>query len=119
MTGLDGWELAYSGKVRDLYVPAGTPQEIVDALNSALVAALADEEVISRLGELGTAPVAADRATPDAHREHLQAQIDRVATQGPRGRQGSPGRVVLPERWLDDPDDPSVPFGAELEYSGG
>jgi len=38
---------------------------------------------------------------------------------GPRGRQGSPGRVVLPERWLDDPDDPSVPFGAELEHSGG
>jgi hypothetical protein len=38
---------------------------------------------------------------------------------GPRGRQGSPGRVVLPERWLDDPDDPSVPLGAELEHSGG
>ena len=38
---------------------------------------------------------------------------------GPRGRQGSPGRVVLPERWLHDPDDPSVPFGAELEHSGG
>ena len=30
-----------------------------------------------------------------------------------------PGRVVLPERWLDDPDDPSVPCGAELEHSGG
>jgi hypothetical protein len=39
--------------------------------------------------------------------------------EGPRGRQGSPGRVVLPERWLHDPDDPSVPFGAELEHSGG
>ena len=39
--------------------------------------------------------------------------------EGPRGRQGSPGRVVLPERWLDDPDDPSVPLGAELEHSGG
>jgi nifR3 family TIM-barrel protein len=38
---------------------------------------------------------------------------------GPRGRQGSPGRVVLPEHWLDDPDDASVPFGAELEHSGG
>ena len=38
---------------------------------------------------------------------------------GPRGRQGSPGRVVLPERWLDDPDDASVPLGAELEHSGG
>jgi nifR3 family TIM-barrel protein len=38
---------------------------------------------------------------------------------GPRGRQGSPGRVVLPEHWLDDPDDASVPAGAELEHSGG
>jgi nifR3 family TIM-barrel protein len=39
--------------------------------------------------------------------------------EGPRGRQGSPGKVVLPEHWLDDADDPSVPFGAELEHSGG
>lgn len=38
---------------------------------------------------------------------------------GPRGRQGSPGRVVLPEHWLDDPDDPTIPLGAELEHSGG
>lgn len=38
---------------------------------------------------------------------------------GPRGRQGSPGRVVLPEHWLDDPDDPSIPFGADVEHSGG
>jgi tripartite-type tricarboxylate transporter receptor subunit TctC len=59
-----------------LYVPAGTPQEIIDALNAALVAALADEEVISRLGELGTSPVSADRATPDAHRAHLEDQIE-------------------------------------------
>ena len=59
-----------------LYVPADTPQEIVDALNAALVVALADEEVVTRLGELGTAPVPEDRATPEAHREHLQAQIE-------------------------------------------
>jgi len=39
--------------------------------------------------------------------------------EGPRGRQGSPGRVVLPEHWLDDPDDASVPAGAELPHSGG
>jgi nifR3 family TIM-barrel protein len=38
---------------------------------------------------------------------------------GPRGRQGSPGKVVLPEHWLDDADDPSVPFAAEVEHSGG
>jgi nifR3 family TIM-barrel protein len=38
---------------------------------------------------------------------------------GPRGRQGSPGRVVLPEGWLDDPWDGAVPAGAELAHSGG
>ena len=59
-----------------LYVPAETPQEIVDALNAALVIALADENVITRLGDLGTAPVPADRATPAAHTEQLQSQID-------------------------------------------
>lgn len=37
----------------------------------------------------------------------------------PRGRQGSPGRVVLPERWLDDPDDIAVPSHAEMDHSGG
>ena len=38
---------------------------------------------------------------------------------GPRGRQGSPGRVVLPEGWLDDPADLTVPADAELAHSGG
>lgn len=42
-----------------------------------------------------------------------------VAAEGPRGRQGSPGKVTLPYGWLDDPDDPSVPFGADLMHSGG
>ena len=32
---------------------------------------------------------------------------------GPRGRQGSPAPVSLPEGWLDDPDDCTVPRGAE------
>ena len=59
-----------------LYVPGGTPAEIVAALNSALLVALQDEGVISRLGDLGTAPVEQDRATPEAHTEHLQSQID-------------------------------------------
>ncbi|MDZ4264453.1 MAG: tRNA dihydrouridine synthase DusB [Mycobacterium sp.] len=38
---------------------------------------------------------------------------------GPRGRQGSPGSVTLPEGWLDDPDDCTVPAGAEVMNSGG
>lgn len=38
---------------------------------------------------------------------------------GPRGRQGSPARLVLPEGWLDDPDDCTVPAGADIMHSGG
>jgi nifR3 family TIM-barrel protein len=56
--------------------------------------------------------------------DELLAQLDPgipfpADADGPRGRQGSAGRVVLPERWLDDPDDPTVPLGAELDHSGG
>lgn len=42
-----------------------------------------------------------------------------AAARGPRGRQGSPAQVTLPEHWLDDPQDPRVPAGAELMHSGG
>ncbi|WP_283615738.1 tRNA dihydrouridine synthase DusB [Mycolicibacterium poriferae] len=41
------------------------------------------------------------------------------AANGPRGRQGSPASVSLPEGWLDDPDDCAVPAGAEMMHSGG
>ncbi|APT85384.1 tRNA dihydrouridine synthase DusB [Corynebacterium aquilae] len=39
--------------------------------------------------------------------------------EGPRGRQGSPSKVVLPEGWLDDPEDVTVPEGADIMHSGG
>lgn len=56
--------------------------------------------------------------------DDLLSQLDHTApfpaaAEGPRGRQGSPGKVTLPYGWLDDPDDPSVPFGADLMHSGG
>ncbi|MGF2945806.1 tRNA dihydrouridine synthase DusB [Mycobacterium sp. Lab-001] len=38
---------------------------------------------------------------------------------GPRGRQGSPARVALPDGWLNDPDDCSVPAAADVMHSGG
>ena len=41
------------------------------------------------------------------------------AAGGPRGRQGSAGSVTLPEGWLDDPDDCTVPAGADALVSGG
>ncbi|MDK6260732.1 tRNA dihydrouridine synthase DusB [Corynebacterium frankenforstense] len=38
---------------------------------------------------------------------------------GARGRKGSAAKVALPEGWLDDPEDETVPVGAEIENSGG
>ena len=56
--------------------------------------------------------------------DELLAQLDPDvpfphAAEGPRGRQGSPGSVSLPEGWLADPDDCTVPAGADLVNSGG
>ncbi|WP_234807067.1 tRNA dihydrouridine synthase DusB [Mycolicibacter minnesotensis] len=42
-----------------------------------------------------------------------------AAATGPRGRQGSPAKVTLPEGWLADPDDCAVPTGADIMHSGG
>ena len=59
-----------------------------------------------------------------AELDDLLAQLDHTApfpkdAEGPRGRQGSAAKVVLPEGWLDDPDDATVPSGAEIDHSGG
>nr|WP_246843116.1 tRNA dihydrouridine synthase DusB [Allokutzneria sp. NRRL B-24872] len=59
-----------------------------------------------------------------AELEDLIAQLDGSApfpddAEGPRGRQGSPGKVALPEGWLNDPEDTAVPVGADLMHSGG
>ncbi|MBO0680175.1 tRNA dihydrouridine synthase DusB [Mycolicibacterium sp. S2-37] len=41
------------------------------------------------------------------------------AASGPRGRQGSASSVSLPDGWLADPDDCTVPSGADVMHSGG
>ncbi|SFT61665.1 putative TIM-barrel protein, nifR3 family [Actinopolyspora lacussalsi subsp. righensis] len=64
--------------------------------------------VVSTLGELAEM---LDELDPDVP---FPAEAE-----GPRGRQGSPGKVALPEGWLDDPEDNSVPVGADLDHSGG
>ena len=58
-----------------LYAPKGTPRPIVERLNRALLVALRDENIARRFAELGTAPVAVERATPEAHRSFWQADI--------------------------------------------
>ena len=63
----------------------------------------------SSLGELGELLALLDAETP--YPTDVLGQ--------PRGRTNSPGKVALPEGWLDDPDDDRIPSGAELPDSGG
>ena len=58
-----------------LYAPKGTPAPVLQRLSQALQAALRDERLIARFAELGTAPVAQEMATPEAHRRFWQADI--------------------------------------------
>lgn len=58
-----------------LYAPKGTPGEVTQRLSRGLQAALRDEKLVARFADLGTAPVAQDRATPEAHRRFWQADI--------------------------------------------
>lgn len=62
-----------------LYAPKGTPKAAVDRLSKSLQAALKDQTVIQRFADLGTEPVAQNRATPEALRAHLKAEIDKWA----------------------------------------
>jgi nifR3 family TIM-barrel protein len=56
----------------------------------------------------------------DALLDQLDPQVPfPQAATGPRGRQGSPASVALPEGWLADPDDCTVPAGADVMHSGG
>jgi nifR3 family TIM-barrel protein len=60
-------------------------------------------------------------------RDELGALLDKLdatapfptAVTGPRGRQGSPARVALPDGWLADSDDCTVPAEADIMHSGG
>src|SRR5438094_2653661 len=49
-----------------LWVPTGTPQEVVNKLNAAVAAALADATVRKRLTDIGQEIVPRDKQTPEA-----------------------------------------------------
>lgn len=74
--GLSGFEIAVW---HGLYAPKGTPKPVVDKLSSALQTALKDPNVKQRFADLGTEPVAENRAKPEALRAHLKAEIDKWA----------------------------------------
>lgn len=60
-----------------LYVPRGTPADVIEKLSDALRFALADSTVHARFNDLGTDPVTPDKATPDYARRHLETETAR------------------------------------------
>ncbi|GAA4092885.1 tripartite tricarboxylate transporter substrate-binding protein [Nonomuraea soli] len=70
--GLPGMEVSVW---HGLYVPKGTPQDVVAKLTDALKTALADQKVVDQMAKLGTAPVKAEDATPEAHKKKLEEQL--------------------------------------------
>jgi len=60
-----------------LYAPRGTPAEVITRLSGALQSALRDAGLTRRFNDLGTAPVAQERATPAAHRAFWTADVAR------------------------------------------
>ena len=63
------WLLAYSRSRGE--------KGMIDKLTNALHVALKDDNVKQRFAELGTEPVAENRATPAALRAFLKAEIDK------------------------------------------
>jgi tripartite-type tricarboxylate transporter receptor subunit TctC len=72
--GLKGFEVAVW---HGLWAPHGTPKPAMDKLVAALQAALKDPNVLSKFAELGTEPVAQNRATPDVLRAHVKSEIEK------------------------------------------
>jgi tripartite-type tricarboxylate transporter receptor subunit TctC len=72
--GLKGFEVSIW---HALYAPKKTPKAVIEKLTKALQEALKDATVKQRFADLGTEPVAENRATPDAHRALLKSELDR------------------------------------------
>jgi tripartite-type tricarboxylate transporter receptor subunit TctC len=60
-----------------LFAPAGTPEAIVEKLNSALQEIVADPAILKSWAESGVAPYPKDERSPAAARAMLQREIAR------------------------------------------
>ncbi|WP_422036096.1 tripartite tricarboxylate transporter substrate-binding protein [Reyranella sp.] len=73
-SGLKGYEVTiWNG----FFVAKGTPKNVIDTLNKALVTALSDEKVRARLIDQAVDLPEPKDATPDALRAQLKASIDK------------------------------------------
>lgn len=62
---------------RGLWVPAGTPSDIIAKLNAAVVEALLDPQVRKQLAELGNEAYPVEQLTPEALRAHQSAEMEK------------------------------------------
>ncbi len=60
-----------------LYAPKGTPQAVLDRLNTALKEALKDADFIKRQEALGAVVVTDSRTTPAEHKKFVTAEIEK------------------------------------------
>lgn len=74
--GLKGFEV---NVWHALYAPKGTPEATVQKLAAAARGALKDAEIVRRFAEINTTVASDARATPDALKAHLNAEIDKWA----------------------------------------
>ena len=72
-SGLPGYE-TYTWNA--LFAPAGTPPEVIERLNAAAVAAVADPEVQAKLQGFGATVVG---STPGELATHVQAELAKWA----------------------------------------
>ena len=72
--GLAGF---YIGIWQALWVPRGTPQEIIARLNSAVVSALSDPKVVQRFADIVQEIPPRDQQTPEALGALQRAEIDK------------------------------------------
>ena len=61
-----------------MYVVRGTPAEIIERLNTALRAALADPAIIARFEQLGTSVFPESERSPAAHEKMFQAEYQKL-----------------------------------------
>jgi tripartite-type tricarboxylate transporter receptor subunit TctC len=72
--GLPGF---YIGIWQALWLPKGTPQEIIARLNSAVVSALRDSKVVQRFADIVQEIPPRDQQTPEALGTMQRAEIDK------------------------------------------
>ena len=58
-------------------MPRDTPKDVIAKLNAAVVDALADAGVRSKLGDLGQGIFPRDQQTPEAHGAYHKAEIEK------------------------------------------